>query len=198
MPQKYYNTRMDNTGENKKIILVVDDDDLLRGIYEAVFTEEGFRVLSAKDGQEAWEVLENGAIPDIVFTGVKMPRMDGFELIAKLRADPRFPALPVAISSHRGLPEDEEKARSLGVKEFIVQGTTPPREVVKRVKILLGLKSDFRIAMVPDRHDGRGLISFLNHLQGTACLPAAHEDTVLELEALPEKGAFTIRIRCEE
>lgn len=187
-------SHMDNKPASKKTILIVDDEELLLEIYEAVFREEGFNVFIAKDGQEAWDILEKGAAPDIVFTGIKMPRMDGFTLVSKMRQNPKFAAIPVAISSHRGLTEHEEEAKNLGVSDFIIQGVTPPPEVVKRIKIILGIKSNFRVAISPTDYDAKALIAFLNRTQNTNYEPTAHQTVVLELEAQREEGGFSIKL----
>jgi len=142
--------------------------------------------------------MDNGLVPDVLFTGILMPRMDGFTLIEKMRQDPRFSQIPVAISSHRGLAEHQERARALGVKDFIFQGTTPPPQMVKRIKIVLGMKSNFHVAVVSDEHDGRALIAFLNRLQGTSCIPLKGRNAILELEAGPERNDFNVTLECKE
>lgn len=187
-----------NTMQTKKKILLVDDDLILRDIYEAVLNEEGFEIITADDGQDAWDKLNQGLMPDAVFTGIVMPRMDGFALIEKIRQDPRFSQIPVAISSHKGLPEHEARAKELGVKDFIFQATTPPPQMVKRIKIVLGIKSNFRVSFLPNEHDGRALIAYLNKLQGTSCAPTKNEYAILELEAGPERNDFNVTLECDD
>src|SRR3989344_9674384 len=97
--------------ENNKKILIVDDDDFLLGVYAKNFRDERFEVLTAHDGEEALEIINAGNIPDVIFTGITMPKMTGFELVAKLQADPKLANIPVAINSHRGRPEDEKLAK---------------------------------------------------------------------------------------
>src|SRR3989344_9373182 len=147
--------------KNKKI-LIVDDEEFLLGIYAKNFRDEGFEVLTAHDGQAAWDIINAGNIVDIIFTGITMPRMTGFELIAKMQADPKLAKIPVAINSHRGRSEDEKLARQMGVDDFIVQGATTPAEAVRRIKLLLGLQKSFKIAILTERFDGRALINTLN------------------------------------
>ncbi|KKS74772.1 hypothetical protein A2567_01830 [Candidatus Azambacteria bacterium RIFOXYD1_FULL_42_11] len=174
-------------------ILIVDDDEFLQGVYTKNFRDEGFEVLTARDGEEAWEIISGGNVPDVVFTGIIMPKMTGFELIAKMQADPKLAKIPVAINSHRGRSEDEKLARQMGVDDFIVQGATTPAEAVRRIKLLLGLQKSFKIAILTERFDGRALINTLNKQRGFH-----HEikegEVGLELQAEPELNKFKVRI----
>ena len=181
--------------ENKKI-LIVDDDEFLLGIYAKNFRDEGFEVLTAHDGEEAWETISAGNIVDIIFTGITMPKMTGFELIAKLQADPKLASIPVVINSHRGRPEDEKLAKEMNVDDFIVQGLTTPIEAVRRIELLLGIQHAYRVVLAPNKGDAASLISFLNKQQNTSCDPAGNKEIFLELEPKSEKGEFKVKISC--
>ncbi len=132
--------------ENKKMkILIVDDDQPTRGMYAEVFKNAGFNVVEANDGVSGLDIAtrEN---PDVIFTGIVMPRMDGFSLMEELKKNVSTVNIPVVISSHLGRENDRQKANVLGAKDFIVRDVTSPREVVERVKaIFLGgeYKLDF-------------------------------------------------------
>jgi len=182
--------------KNNKKILIVDDDDFLLGVYAKNFRDEGLEVLTAHNGEEAWEIISGGNVPDVVFTGIVMPRMTGFELIAKMQADPNLAKIPVAINSHRGRPEDEKLAKQMAVDDFIVQGSTTPVEAVRRVKLLLGIQNVYKVVIVPDKNDASALINFLNKQQGTACNPIDDKEIFLEIESETEKGEFKIKISC--
>ena len=183
--------------ENNKKILIVDDDDFLLGVYAKNFRDEGFEVLTAHDGEEAWEIIGGGNIPDVVFTGIVMPRMTGFELIAKMQADSNLAKIPVAINSHRGRSEDEQLAKQMGVDDFIIQGLVTPVETVRRVKLLLGIQNVYKITIVPNKNDARALINFLNKQQGAICDPTGSKEIFLEIEPETEKGEFKIKISCD-
>src|SRR3989344_4873246 len=120
----------------KKKILVVDDDFEQRDLYVSLFSENDFDVISASDGQEALEraLAEK---PDLVFTGIVMPRMDGFELISKLRSNAATSLVPIIIFSHLGREEDRNKAASLANADFMIKGYNKPKEILARVKQLL-------------------------------------------------------------
>lgn len=183
-------------GGHRPKILLVDDDEVLLGTYGSVFSDAGFEVASAKDGQEAWDKLKDGLRPDAVFTGIIMPRMGGFELIERLRADAEFSRIPIAISSHRGLPEDEVRAKTLGVGDFIVQGFTTPREVVRRIRALLGEKKKYTIVFLADRLGGAEIVKLLNAKQGTYCVPGLNKEMALEMEESQEPKKFVVTLIC--
>lgn len=79
----------------KKRIMAVEDDETLRNIYVAVFRENGFDAIGASDGQDAWEKIESGVLPDAVFTGITMSRMGGFALFEKMKTRPERSIIPV-------------------------------------------------------------------------------------------------------
>lgn len=177
-----------------KKILLVDDDDLLRSIYSSKLQEDGFEVIMKKNGREALESLENGKIPDLIFTGIIMPEMTGFDLIAKIRSFPNLSHIPIIISSHRGLPEDKKRAQDLGIRDFIIQGETTPNEMARRVRFVLGIIDVLKISFSPDHFDGKELIDLLNKQQGTYFDPSVSRELVLEFKAEKEPGLFRIKL----
>lgn len=88
-----------------KQILVVDDERVIREVLSALFTGEGYAVLTAGDGLAALEALQ-GASPDLVIADIIMPRLDGWGLLARLQAE--YPAIPIILLSatFRGNPPD--------------------------------------------------------------------------------------------
>ena len=180
---------------NKKI-LIVDDDEFLLGIYAKNFKDEGFDVSIARDGEEAWGMISGGNVPDIVFTGIVMPRMTGFELIAKMQADSNLAKIPVAINSHRGRPEDKIFAQEMAVDDFIIQGFTTPAEVIRRIKMLLGIQNIYKIAIAADKYDGQIFVNLLNKQQSTICDPTNGKEIFLEIKPKTEKGEFKINVKC--
>jgi CheY-like chemotaxis protein len=83
--------------ECMKTILLVDDDNALREMYEKMLSRAGHTVIASPDGGSALAVVRSGAKVDLVITDRKMPFMDGFELIANLkRMDPAIPVIMVS------------------------------------------------------------------------------------------------------
>ncbi len=123
---------------NKKKILVVDDDLDQRSIYEAMFKESGFDVRVAEDGLQASDIAFEDT-PDLVFTGVIMPKMDGFELVEHLRKHVATAKIPIIMFSHLGREEDRKKASAYGLVTFMVKGYDSPQSILARAKQLLGV-----------------------------------------------------------
>ncbi len=184
--------------EQKKKILIVEDDEITINIYSAKLKEEGFEVLTARDGQEAWDMIQAGQVPNVIFTGIVMPRLDGFGLIEKLQADPSLSSISVAMFSHRNKPEDRQRAEQLGVNDFIARDFTAPIEVVRRLKLLVGVKQKFKAGILLDRHEAKQLTDLLNKQQGTAFEFSAGEVVILDFEARPDKGVFKVRLSGEK
>ncbi|MBI4094410.1 MAG: response regulator [Candidatus Liptonbacteria bacterium] len=182
-------------GPDKRILLV-DDDSFQLAVYANKFREEGFHVIEARDGLEGWMALERGPVPDVVFTGIRMPQMTGFELLGKMKADPRFVKIPVAISSHYGKPEDRQKAEELGAADFIFRLNTPVVEVVRRIRRLIGAQRMFKIALTERTFDAENLIHLLDVQEGTSH-NLSRKKLYLALEPDAEKGKFTVRLKEE-
>jgi CheY-like chemotaxis protein len=134
-------------------IVVIDDDAELRSLYAEVFRNDGFEVRDAKDGLEGLEII-NQKNPDIIFTGIIMPRMDGFTLVETLKKNVVTASIPVVFFSHLGREEDEKRAKELGVKKFIVQGMVAVNDVVRTIKALLST-SEYLLALDPRALDAQ-------------------------------------------
>ncbi len=103
--------------------LVVDDSRAIREALTSMLAREGWIVDVAEDGLRALALIEQ--LPyDLVVTDLEMPRMGGFELIDRLRAEPRTRATPVVIVSSRVTQETRRRARDLAVKGLIAKPLT--------------------------------------------------------------------------
>ena len=133
--------------ESKTKILLVDDDQATREIYAEVFKKEGFEVLEAVDGVDGLE-KSIANTPHVIFTGIIMPRMDGFSLLESLKKNVATSNIPVAFSSHMGRQEDQTKAQRLGAKDFISRDLVTPNQVVERIRAILNL-DNYKIKFSP-------------------------------------------------
>lgn len=79
--------------------------------------------------------------PDLIFTGIQMPEMDGFAMIAELKKDKRFANIPIIVNSHLNREGDQAKAIALGVQEFLYYGFVTMNEVVKKARALIAKDS---------------------------------------------------------
>jgi len=105
------------------VILVVDDDPAIRESLSRELRAAGYSTLAASDGAEGLRAVQTQA-PDLVLTDLAMPRSDGFELIAAVRASSRVPMIVLSV---RGADSDKVRALDLGADDFV----TKPFSVVE-------------------------------------------------------------------
>lgn len=100
-------------------LLVVEDIPDILTLLKATLEFKGYRVITARDGQEALEMIERER-PAVIVTDILMPRMDGFNLVHRLRLNSQTRDIPVIfLSATYVAPEDKTFALSLGVTRFI-------------------------------------------------------------------------------
>jgi chemosensory pili system protein ChpA (sensor histidine kinase/response regulator) len=131
--------------EEMPTILVVDDSLTMRKVLGRLLEREGYRVVIAKDGMDALQVLQDIS-PDIILTDIEMPRMDGFELTRNIRGDARFAETPLVIISSRTAEKHRNLAQELGVNAFLGKPVQDD-ELLTQVSMLLG-----RAAPIPAVH----------------------------------------------
>lgn len=166
--------------EAKKIkILLVDDDEATRETYAEVFKNSGFEVLEAYDGMAGLDLAITKA-PDVVFTGIIMPRMDGYALIEALKKNIATSSLPVFVSSHMGKEADRIKAMELGAKGFVFRDMTPPNKVAEMIKAFFSQSKEFLIEFNGETEDGKRLVSYLRSSTEAKC-PQCGRNFVLKL-----------------
>ncbi|MEV6103852.1 response regulator [Streptomyces sp. NPDC051940] len=111
-------------------VLVVDDNKVIRQLIRVNLELEGFEVMTAADGAECLEIIHR-VQPDLVTLDLVMPRLDGLRTAARLRADPRTRALPIAMIS-ACTPLEEEMARAVRIDAFLAK-PFEPAQLVKMV-----------------------------------------------------------------
>ena len=120
---------------DRKRILVVDDEIYIVHILEFTLTMEGYEVLTAADGEEALRRLEQDR-PDLVVLDIMMPKVDGYEVLRRIRADEEFRQLPVILLSAKGRPIDRETGLEIGADDYIVKPFSP-RRLLEKIQDLL-------------------------------------------------------------
>lgn len=114
-------------------VLVVEDEQMLAKIIGIKLQSEGYAVLHAYDGQEAYEILAGSEKPDIVLLDVLLPKMSGFEVLEKLHAD--HAEIPkVVVFSNFAQKADVDKAYELGAVDYIVKAAFSPAEIIAKVE----------------------------------------------------------------
>jgi len=103
---------------NPKTVLLIDDDESLRRVVEYNLHEEGYRVLTAVDGTSGLQAFRADAV-DLVLTDVRMPEMDGLELLARVKA--MQPDLPVIMLTAHGTIDSAVEAMKLGAFDYLTK-----------------------------------------------------------------------------
>jgi len=125
--------------KDKSVILVVDDQPKNTELLEAHLVPQGYEVVIAASGEEALKILSGSQI-DLVLLDVMMPRMSGFEVLEKIRADKKTRLIPVVMVTVLKETEDRVKALEAGCDDFISK-PFDRHELLVRVKSLLRIKS---------------------------------------------------------
>jgi signal transduction histidine kinase len=102
-------------------LLVVEDDRSMTVMLRTLLEKEGYSVTTACDGQEALDILSANALPDLIVSDILMPRLDGFELLRRVRGVEEWAHVPFLFLSAMSEPEDRITGRSLGVDDYITK-----------------------------------------------------------------------------
>jgi CheY-like chemotaxis protein len=119
----------------RKVVLLVDDDQDARAIFGTLFEMEGFEVLHAADGPTAVELARNNP-PDLVLLNLVMPRMSGYQVLSTLRGEQETAAIPCLLFTGDARPEQMGAALMHGADGFVTK-PAEPRAVLQMVQQLL-------------------------------------------------------------
>ena len=97
---------------------MVDDSITVRRVTQRLLERNGMRVLTAKDGVDAMSLLQEHQ-PDIILLDIEMPRMDGYEVAANVRNDPRLKHIPIVMITSRVSEKHRARAIELGVDDYL-------------------------------------------------------------------------------
>lgn len=116
---------------SKPTVLLVDDDPVMLAFLERTVGET-YAVETRADGQAAWDALQEGTSADLIVADLKMPGLDGFAFVEKLRADERTERTPLLILSGSEKSEDRIRCLRLGADDFVVKPFNP-EELMARI-----------------------------------------------------------------
>jgi two-component system chemotaxis sensor kinase CheA len=127
---------LDAADERRRSILVVEDSITSRMLLKNILEAAGYDVAVAVDGIDGITALRSGGF-DLVVSDVEMPRMDGFDLTAKIRSDPAFAALPVVLVTALESREHRERGIDVGANAYIVKSSFDQSNLLDVVRRLL-------------------------------------------------------------
>jgi CheY-like chemotaxis protein len=119
-----------------KLILIVEDDPLMSRMYQKIFTFEGYKVELAADGEEGVEKIKK-LKPTLILLDIMMPKMNGLEVLKKIKEDPDTKPIPVIMLTNLAGEADAENALSKGAIKYIIKSEFEPKQVANMVKEIL-------------------------------------------------------------
>ncbi len=129
--------RPDNAPVKRKRVLVVDDSITTRTLEKNILENAGYEVLVAADGEQAWALIQSHPLHAIV-SDISMPRIDGFELTAKVKNSDKYCDLPLVLVTSLESAQDRIRGLEAGADAYIAKGAFDQRELLETIERLLG------------------------------------------------------------
>ena len=114
-------------------VLFIEDDPTVAQMYKLKLELDGYQVTMAKDGEEGLQ-LATDVRPDIIFLDIRLPKMDGFAVLERLRGNEQTRHIPVVILSNYGERELVERGLKLGALEYLIKSQTTPANLSRGVE----------------------------------------------------------------
>ena len=118
-------------------LLIIEDDKFVRDLYQHEFEKNGYDVVVAEDGELALTAVKEAKF-DGILLDIMIPKIDGLEVLKKIKADSNTKNIPVVILSNLGQDEIIRQSLQLGAKAYIVKSLYTPDQVVKEIRSLIG------------------------------------------------------------
>jgi two-component system alkaline phosphatase synthesis response regulator PhoP len=119
-----------------KTVLLVEDNDFIRNMYQLKLSKSGLEVVEAGDGVQALEKIK-AQKPDVILLDLMMPNMGGLDVLKQLKADGMLPDLPVVVLTNVMDQQSVDDAKKLGARDYIVKTDLTPTQVVEKIQPLL-------------------------------------------------------------
>lgn len=124
------------TESQKKIVLLVEDNEDNLVVYRTILEHVGYEVIEARDGEEGVSRARSSN-PDIILMDISIPKMDGWEATERLKGDDATSAIPIIALTAHALEEDRAKAMRAGCDGYLAK-PVEPRRVVQEVEKFIG------------------------------------------------------------
>jgi CheY-like chemotaxis protein len=116
-----------------KKILLIEDEEIMVDLLQKKLIEQGYQVEVARDGEEGIMKIK-GTMPDLILLDIIMPKKGGFEVLEEKQQDDKIKDIPVIIVSNSGQPVELDRAKELGVNDWLIKTNFNPEEVLEKVK----------------------------------------------------------------
>jgi CheY-like chemotaxis protein len=114
-------------------VLFVEDDEAIAQMYKLKLELDGYHVDVARDGEVALQMARS-SLPDIIFLDIRLPKLDGLDVLEALRADPKTQRVPVVILSSHSEKELVERGAKLGALDHLIKSKTTPAKLAGGVE----------------------------------------------------------------
>jgi DNA-binding response OmpR family regulator len=119
--------------ENKEInILLAEDDEFIRDIYNRIFTTNGYNVIMASNGVEAMEKLEK-MTPDLILLDIMMPYLNGKDVFKKIKSNDKWKDIPIVFLTNVSAQDDMEQELLEKADKYLIKAHFTPKEVIDEV-----------------------------------------------------------------
>jgi DNA-binding response OmpR family regulator len=126
----------DKAAENKKTVLLAEDDIFLTQLLTTRLQRAGVNVIKAVDGEDILNILKT-TTPDLILLDIILPKKSGFEVMEELRANPLLKTGPIIIISNLGQESDIARGKQLGAVEYFIKAQTSIDDLVVKIKEFL-------------------------------------------------------------
>jgi len=127
-----------NAGQKpRKAVLVVDDSLTVRELQRKLLDHHGYEIEVAVDGMDGWNTVRSGHF-DLIVTDVDIPRMDGIELVKRIKTDPSLKSLPIMILSYKDREEDRRRGLEAGADYYLTKDSFHDHTWIEAVRDLIG------------------------------------------------------------
>ena len=175
-------------------VLVVDDDPAVHDLLTATLSKENYRLLHARDGAEALEILRKTP-PDIVTLDVMMPKVDGWSVLGMMKSDPALHHIPVIMVT---IVDDRNLGYSLGASEFMTKPIDRAR-LLALVRRFAGHEPQARVLIVDDDPEVRDIVCTTLESSGLKTFQAANGRAAIEwLESHPPPSLILLDLLMPE
>ena len=121
-----------------KTVFIIEDDVFLQGLEATKIKKEGYDIQTAADGAGVAEVIKRKVKIDLILLDLMLPGIDGFEVLKMIRKEKELTTVPVIVFSNLSEKKDIDKAKELGISEFMIKSNFSLDELTKKVRELIG------------------------------------------------------------
>jgi len=120
-----------------KKVLIIEDEQLIADLLQRKLQGQGYYAVVARDGEAGLAAIKKEK-PDLVLLDILLPRMNGFEVLAEVKKDEEIKGTPIIIISNSGQAAEIDRAKEVGVEDWLIKTEFDPQEVVDKVRRQIG------------------------------------------------------------